>query len=75
MLTPDHATLAAMPLVFHDRRAVVDRDPDALAARLAQHYRLLDFGPRQGLERNFLHRSSSAVAGDLILSCGFSSPI
>ena len=75
MLTPDHATLAAMPLAFHDRRAVVDRDPDALAARLAQHYRLLDFGVRQGWERNFLHRSSSSAAGDLILSCGFSSPI
>jgi AraC-like DNA-binding protein len=64
-----------MPLVFHDRRAVVDRDPEALASRLAQHYRLLDFGPRQGWERQFLHRSSSAAAGDLILSCGCSTPI
>lgn len=75
MLSPDHVTLAAMPLAFHDRRAVVDRDPDALAARLAQHYRLLDFGPRQGWERQFQHRSSSSAAGDLILSCGFISPI
>ena len=46
-----------------------------LAARLAQHYSLLDFGPRQGWERNFLHRSASAAAGDLVLTCGYTSPI
>lgn len=64
-----------MPLVFHDRLAAVDRDPQVLADRLAQHYSLLDFGPRLGWERRFLHRSSSAVVGDLILTCGYTSPI
>jgi len=67
--------VAALPLVFHDAKARVDRDPQALAARLAQHYALLDFGPRRGWERQFVHRSSSAVAGKLILACGYTSPI
>ena len=67
--------VAALPLVFHQDSATIDRDPQALAARLAQHYPLLDFGPRQGWERAFLHRSSSAAAGDLILTCGYTSPI
>lgn len=64
-----------MPLVFHDRIAQCDRDPNVLASRLAQHYSLLDFGPRPGLERNFLHRSVTAAAGELILTCGYTSPI
>jgi AraC-like DNA-binding protein len=67
--------VAAMPLVFHDRIAAVDRDPEVLASRLAQLYSLLDFGPRSGWERRFLHRSSSAVVGDLVLTCGYTSPI
>lgn len=62
-------------LVFHDHLAVVDRDPQALANRLAQHYALLDFGPRQGYENQFLHRSSSSPCGDLVLSCGYTTPI
>lgn len=74
-LPPTDATLAAMPLAFHDQHAVVDRDPQALANRLAQHYALLDFGPRPGWEKTFLHRSASSVAGDLILTCGYTSPI
>ena len=65
----------ALPLVFHDQRASIDRDPQALASRLALHYALLDFGPRRGWERSFLHRSSSAAAGELILTCGYTSPI
>ena len=72
--SPDPAA-AALPLVFHEKRATVDRDPQALASRLAQHYALLDFGPRLGWERRFLHRSSSAAAGDLLLTCGYTSPI
>jgi len=62
-------------LVFHDHLAVVDRDPQALANRLAQHYGLLDFGPRHGYENQFLHRSSSSPCGDLVLSCGYTTPI
>lgn len=69
------SALAQLPLPFHDRLAVVDRDPEVLAARLAQHYDLVDFGPRPGAERQFLHRSSSAIAGDLLLTCGYTSPI
>lgn len=69
------SAVAALPLVFHHSSAVIDRDPQALAARLAQHYPLLDFGPRQGWESSFLHRSSSAAAGTLMLTCGYTSPI
>jgi AraC-like DNA-binding protein len=67
--------VASLPLVFHDSSARVDRDPQMLASRLAQHYSMLDFGPRRGWERTFLHRSSSAAAGNLILSCGYLTPI
>jgi AraC-like DNA-binding protein len=67
--------LVAQPLAFYDQQAVVDRDPEVLAARLAQHYSLLDFGPRPGTERSFLHRSVTAAAGDLMLTCGYTSPI
>ena len=66
---------AALPLVFHDRQAVIDRDPQALASRLAQHYALLDFGPRTSRCPAFMHRSSTATAGSLLLSCGYTSPI
>ena len=71
----DESELAHLPLPFHNDRAVVDRDPQALAARLAQHYELVDFAPRLGWERRFLHRSSSAAAGGLLLTCGYTSPI
>lgn len=67
--------VAALPLLFHDRKATVDRDSQVLASRLAQHYALLDFGPRQGSEHSFLHRSSTAQAGDLVLTCGYTTPI
>lgn len=69
------SAIASLPLVFHNQRATIDRDPQILASRLAQHYALLDFGPRLGLEKQFLHRSSSAAAGDLLLTCGYTSPI
>ena len=61
-------------LVFHDL-AVVDRDPQDLAARLAQHYDVLDYGVRPGFETDFLHRTSTAKVGQLMLSCGLTSPI
>lgn len=76
LLIPDDAPqVASMPLLFHDEQAQVDRDPEALAGRLALHYSLLDFGPQPGYERSFLHRTSTATAGDLTLSCGYISPI
>lgn len=62
-------------LVFHDALAQVDRDPQHLAERLAQHYSLVDFGPRPGTEANFLHRTSTSPAGELLLSCGYTSPL
>ena len=61
-------------LVFHDRLAQVDRDSQVLAERLAQHYSLLEFAPCQGHERDFLHRSSTTQCGELIVSCGYSTP-
>jgi len=76
LLIPTEAPhVARLPLLFHDEFAQVDRDPEMLAGRLALHYALLDFGPRPGYERSFLHRSSSAVAGDMTFSCGYLSPI
>ena len=62
-------------LLFHNLVARVDRDPQALAQRLALHYPLLDFGPRQGYEQTFLHRTSTCQTGDLTLSCGYTTPI
>ncbi len=74
-IASEAAHVAAMPLLFHNELALEDRDPESLAGRLAQHYVLVDFGPRPGYERSFLHRSSTAAAGDLILSCGYLTPI
>jgi AraC-like DNA-binding protein len=67
--------VASVPLLFHDRRATLDLDPQVLAARLAQHYPLVDFGPRRGFEKSFMHRTSTARVGDLLLSCGYITPI
>lgn len=67
--------VAALPLVFHDRTARVDTDPQALASRLAQHYDLREFAPRSADRGRFLHRSASAAAGGLTLTCGYTSPI
>lgn len=62
-------------LLFHNQLAQINRDPEALAQRLAQHYPVLDFAPRQGHELNFLHRTSTCQTGDLVLSCGYTTPI
>lgn len=66
---------AKQQLIFHNGLVHVDRDPKVLADRLAQHYSLLDFGVRPGFEHEFLHRTSTAQAGELLLSCGFTTPI
>jgi len=67
---PDTQSLAFRSHICH-----VDRDPQTLAERLAQHYSVLDFGPRPGFEADFLHCSSSCMAGDLLLTGGYTSPI
>ncbi|MFN7899047.1 MAG: helix-turn-helix domain-containing protein [Synechococcaceae cyanobacterium] len=67
--------IATLPLLFHDGLAQEERDPEVLARSLAQHYTVLDFGPRPGSRRSFLHRFVSAPAGELILTCGYTSPI
>ena len=67
--------VSQFPLVFHDQQAVVDLDPQALATKLAQHFPLQDFAPRNPLLNPFRHRASTAVAGDLTLTCGYTSPI
>ena len=71
---PD-ASVAEWPLLFHDTLAQEERDPEVLASRLAQHYTVLDFGPRPGCHRSFLHRFMTAGAGELTLTCGYTSPI
>lgn len=67
--------VAATPLLFHDGLAQEERDPDVLASRLAEHYTVLDFGPRPGFGRSFQHRFVSVAAGDLMFTCGYTSPI
>jgi AraC-like DNA-binding protein len=71
---PD-SSVAAAPLLFHDGLAQEERDPEVLARCLAEHYTVLDFGPRPGSRRSFLHRFVSAAAGELTLTCGYTSPI
>lgn len=66
---------AEVRLPFHDQFAQVDRDPEHLAQLLAQHYSLVDFGPLPGTEASFMHRSTTCAAGELLLSCGYSSPL
>ncbi len=68
-------SVAAAPLLFHDGLAQEERDPEMLARCLAEHYPVLDFGPRPGTRRSFLHRFVSAPAGELTLTCGYTSPI
>ena len=67
--------VSQFPLVFHDQQAVVDLDPQALATKLAQHFPVEDFAPRNPLLNPFRHRASTAVAGDLTLTSGYTRPI
>ncbi|MBD2422146.1 AraC family transcriptional regulator [Cyanobium sp. FACHB-13342] len=67
--------VAHLPLVFHDQQAVVDRDPQALAHKLNQHFPVREFAPRLSESQPFLHRASTASAGALTLTCGYTCPI
>jgi AraC-like DNA-binding protein len=62
-------------LPFNNHLAQIDRDPQALANRLALHYEVLDFGPCRGHESTFMHRTSTCKAGGLTLSGGYSTPV
>jgi AraC-like DNA-binding protein len=70
---PAQPSLLRLP--FNNHLAQLDRDPQVLAERLSQHCSLLDFGPCQGHESNFVHRTSTCKAGDLLLSGGYTTPI
>jgi AraC-like DNA-binding protein len=72
---PQGAAAAALPLLFHDQHTQHDRDPQALAERLAQNHPVLDFAPRHGHEAGFVHRTNTIRAGSLLLTSGYSSPI
>lgn len=66
----------SQPLLFGNHSGVqIDRDPSSLAERLAQHYKILDFGPQSGHERTFFHRSLTTQANGLVVSCGYSTPV
>lgn len=66
----------SQPLLFGNGLGVqIDRDSTSLAERLSQHYKILDFGPQPGHERNFLHRSFTTQANGLVVSCGYSTPV
>jgi AraC-like DNA-binding protein len=66
---------ACLPLLFHNHHTQHDRDPQALAERLAQHHPVLDFAPLHGHEAGFVHRTNTIRAGSLLLTSGYSSPI
>jgi AraC-like DNA-binding protein len=68
-------SVAALPLLFHNQQTQLDRDPQALAERLAQHHPVLDFAPLHGHTAMFLHRTNTIRAGSLLLTSGYSSPI
>ncbi len=67
--------VAQLPLAFHEQHAVVDRDPQGLATKLNQHFPVLEFAPRTPEPNSFLHRASTAQAGELTLTCGYTTPI
>lgn len=54
---------------------MVDRDPQALASKLNQHFPVRAFDPRLSNGSAFLHRASTATAGSLNITCGFTTPI
>jgi hypothetical protein len=64
-----------MPLPFRNRQTQLDRDPQALAERLAQNHPLVAFAPRRGHEAGFVQRTNSLRAGSLLLTHGYTSPI
>jgi AraC-like DNA-binding protein len=68
-------SIGCLPLVFHDQQAVVDLDPQGLATKLAQHFPIQEFAPRLTPATPFLHRASTATAGELTLTSGYTSPI
>lgn len=74
-MTIEDTTVASSLLLFRRHNLLVDRDPQALAERLARHYTVADFAPRQGFERQFLHRAATLAAGDLLLTGGCTSPV
>ncbi len=63
------------PLLIGDHLVQVDRDPQVLADRLAQHYNVLDFGVKPGCEADFLHRTSTSTIGQLMVSFGITTPV
>jgi AraC-like DNA-binding protein len=76
--TAGSARAAELPqerLPFNNHLVHTDRDPQALANRLALHYEVLDFGPCRGHESSFMHRTSTCQAGELTLSGGYTTPV
>ncbi|MEX1323595.1 MAG: AraC family transcriptional regulator [Synechococcaceae cyanobacterium] len=75
MLDKPGGAAASLPLLFHDQHTQHDRDPQALAERLAQHHPVLAFAPLHGHAATFVHRTNTIRAGSLLLTSGYSSPI
>ena len=67
--------VSSQSLLIGEQLVQVDRDPQVLADRLAQHYDVLDFGVKPGCEADFLHRTSTAVIGQLMVSFGITTPV
>ena len=67
--------VSAQPLLIGQQLVHLDRDPQALADRLAQHYDVLDFGVKPGFEADFVHRTATAMIGQLMVSFGITTPV
>lgn len=63
------------PLLFRNHHSQRDRDPQALAERLALSHPVLDLAPRRGHTTGFVHRTNTIQAGSLLLTSGYCSPI
>jgi len=69
-----HPLLERLPLAFHDQRARLERDPDRLAACLAEAMPLAEI-QRHSVEGPFGHRSAAVVVGALTIAAACHSPL
>ncbi|MEB3349639.1 MAG: hypothetical protein VKO00_06440 [Cyanobacteriota bacterium] len=74
MAEADTQLLERLPLAFHDCRAVIEPRIDGLAERLRRSLPLAELlAPAQ--QGPFLHRSTSALVGDLAITAAAHSPL
>jgi AraC-like DNA-binding protein len=65
------SSLADLPPVFTRGHLAEDRDPQALATQLTQHFPFTDFAARTVRDQPFLHRTATVPVGGLPVSGGY----